>query len=376
MIGSNATVWEWTPWEYGSWAIGNDQNRSAGFFTPIEYLGTQMNNGQPNGTCYKGFDQLSFVMGTSSTLFNAGILQLAQAESNALTDLAKDILKEVAMDQNDVSQVPNFARGYPSVLSNLPYLTMIDAGETNQNIPIDPLLMPARNVDAIIALDNSADTTYSYPNGSSLWTTYQRTLEFQRLYDIRIRMPPVPSTAGFVNDGLNQRPVFFGCNETETPIIVYIPHYPWTYYSNSSTFQLEYDTPSALAQMQNAMRSMTLNGTVPEWPKCLACALTDRAKGYTSANRSADCAQCFDQWCWNGVDTASEPSGDYEPVMGVTPTWLAQNGLSNNVQTSGISQASASAVVTASAGVPVVGGVSAFVALGAAVLGGVATLLR
>lgn len=339
-----------------------------------------MENGQPTGTCMKGFDQMSFVMGTSSTLFNAGILQLAQADNDSsVVDAIKDILQDVSQDKNDVAQYPNFAANYtgrPNPLANLDYLTMVDAGETNQNIPIEPLLMPSRNVDAILAFDNSADTTYSYPNGSSLWTTYNRALDFQKQFGFTIRMPKVPSTAGFVNGGLNQRPVFFGCNATDTPLIVYVPHYPWSWYSNSSTFQLQYDTPSALKQMESAMRSFTLNGTVPEWPKCLACAISDRAFGYTAQNRSAECAKCFDTWCWDGVDAASEPAGEYEPVMGVTPTWLAQNGLSNNVQTSGVSQASVSALVSNAAAKPLLTSVATVAAaLGAAVLGGVLTVL-
>lgn len=58
IIAENATVWEFTPYEFGSWAFGS-QYKSPGAFTPIEYLGTSVNDGSPNGTCWKGFDQLS-----------------------------------------------------------------------------------------------------------------------------------------------------------------------------------------------------------------------------------------------------------------------------------------------------------------------------
>ena len=57
VIAENATVWEFTPFEFGAWAIGSD-DKTQGLFMPIEYLGSSINNGQPNGTCYKGFDQL------------------------------------------------------------------------------------------------------------------------------------------------------------------------------------------------------------------------------------------------------------------------------------------------------------------------------
>lgn len=57
VIPANATLWEFTPWEFGAWAFGAD-TKVRGAFTPLEYLGTGLDNGQPNGTCYKGFDQM------------------------------------------------------------------------------------------------------------------------------------------------------------------------------------------------------------------------------------------------------------------------------------------------------------------------------
>lgn len=57
VIPENATTWEFTPYEFGSWAFGS-MTKVRGAFTPVEYLGTRMNNGQVNGSCYKGFDQM------------------------------------------------------------------------------------------------------------------------------------------------------------------------------------------------------------------------------------------------------------------------------------------------------------------------------
>jgi lysophospholipase len=58
VIPGNASVYEMTPYEFGSWAFGSTR-KVRGAFTPIEYLGSELNNGQLNGSCYKGFDQLS-----------------------------------------------------------------------------------------------------------------------------------------------------------------------------------------------------------------------------------------------------------------------------------------------------------------------------
>lgn len=125
-------------------------------------------------------------------------------------------------------------------ITDLEYLTLVDAGETNQNLPIEPLLIPYRGVDAILAFDSSADTEYSWPNGSALRTTYERAVQLALQQDVGIRMPRVPSTNGFVNGGYNTRPTFFGCEANgTTPIIVYVPNYPWSYYGNTSTVSLE-----------------------------------------------------------------------------------------------------------------------------------------
>jgi lysophospholipase len=209
-------------------------------------------------------------------------------------------------------------------------LTLVDAGLTNQNIPIEPLLIPQRNVDAIIAVDASADTTYSFPNGSALRTTFERAAILEQNQDVRIRMPTVPSVNGFINGGLNTRPTFFGCNDTDTPIIVYVPNYPWSYASNTSTYKLDYTKDEAHGVVNSGMRSLTLNGTVEDWPKCLACALSDRSFGYTAENRTSECQQCFATWCWNGVDDDSEPSGDYEPAVGSVPQFLSSNNLATS----------------------------------------------
>lgn len=343
IIPENATYFEFNPYEFGSWAIGFDGAKTPGYFTPVQYLGTAANNGAPANTsqCWNGFDQLTFAMGTSSTLFNYAIVQLGKTNgtTNSTGDtspgLIASILGDIGKDKNDISQIPNPFANYTAITNpnaNDQYLELVDGGETNQNVPLEPLLMPARNVDAILAFDNSADTDYSWPNGSSLWTTYNRAAG----QNAGIRMPPVPSTNGFVNGGLNTRPVFFGCNNTDTPIVVYVPNYPWSFYSNSTTFTLAYENATAAAQMESTMRALTLNGTVPTWPKCLACALTDRSFGYTAQNRSSDCAQCFDTWCWNGVDDSSDPAGKYEPLQAKTPTFLVQNNLTTAAQTSGI----------------------------------------
>ncbi len=70
-------MWEFTLGEFGTWTWGSD-NRTMGAMTNIQYLGTNLSNGQPVDpkSCWQGYSNLGFVAGTSSTLFNGGLLQL------------------------------------------------------------------------------------------------------------------------------------------------------------------------------------------------------------------------------------------------------------------------------------------------------------
>jgi lysophospholipase len=61
----NATQYEFTPYEFGSW----DQGVKA--FARTEILGTALSGGKPpsNSSCVRGYDNLSYVVGTSSNKF-------------------------------------------------------------------------------------------------------------------------------------------------------------------------------------------------------------------------------------------------------------------------------------------------------------------
>ena len=58
--------YELHPFEFGSW------EPSVRGFTPTKYLGTPVSNGKPSraGKCTTNFDNLGYVLGTSSSLFN------------------------------------------------------------------------------------------------------------------------------------------------------------------------------------------------------------------------------------------------------------------------------------------------------------------
>ena len=62
----NGTQYELHPFEFGSW------DKGVAAFTQTAYLGTNISNGAPSntGNCIKNYDNIGYVLGTSSNLFN------------------------------------------------------------------------------------------------------------------------------------------------------------------------------------------------------------------------------------------------------------------------------------------------------------------
>lgn len=245
IISLNTTIYEFNPFEMGTW------DPTAFGFVPTQYLGTNMTNGSvtDDASCVVGFDNVGFVMGTSSSLFNQILLQLNSTGLDVPTTVLNALqgfLDRLDTDNNDIADYsPNPFFGYrpgenPNADSRR--LTLVDGGEDLQNIPFHPLIQPERHVDVIFAIDSSADTATTWPNGTSMVATYER-----QNGDISngTIFPYVPDQNTFVNLGLNQRPTFFGCNASNmtdglnVPLVVYIPNAPYVSYSNVTTFTLE-----------------------------------------------------------------------------------------------------------------------------------------
>lgn len=83
------------------------------------------------------------------------------------------------------------------------------------SIPLDPLLVKARRVDTILAIDASSDTDEGWPDGKSLVASYERAASLSKGHQI---LPFIPSRKTFVKQGINARPTFFGCNASESEI--------------------------------------------------------------------------------------------------------------------------------------------------------------
>ena len=327
IVSLNATVFEFNPFEFGSW------DPTTYGFAPTRFIASNFSDGSiaKDGDCVRGFDQIGFVMGTSSSLFNQFLLQnVTSAGEDAgipsfLVRAVENVLKDLSKDEDDIARyAPNPFLNWDPTSNNVnakdTQLSLVDGGEDLQNIPLNPLIQPLRAVDIIFAIDSSADTENSWPNGTALRATYDRADS-----DIGngTLFPSIPSAETFINERLNQRPTLFGCdannftipdNGTVPPLIFYIPNAPYTYHSNASTFDPSYSTEERNEIILNGLNGATQgNGTVDkEWPVCVACAVLSRS--WWKAGRFAPkaCNRCFDRYCWNGT-VNNDAVRNYDP---------------------------------------------------------------
>ena len=331
IISLNATNMEFNPFEMGSW------DPTTFGFAPTKFLASNFSGGAvpSDGHCVEGFDQSGFVMGTSSSLFNQALVQLtASNASNSsgvpgfVTSAIQDILQSLSEDEVDIARyVPNPFLGYnnksnPS--ANDDQLTLVDGGEDLQNVPFTPLVQPIRHVDVIFAVDSSADTIFSWPNGTAMRASYDRskgTIANGTLF------PPVPDANTFINEGLNNRPTFFGCDvanftlgpgQTPPPLIVYIPNAPYTAMSNVSTFDLSYPDAQRNDIIKNGLNAGSQGNSTLDarWPTCVGCAIMSRSWARTGTAVPSVCQACFTHYCWDGKLNSTN-NGAYTPMFRV-----------------------------------------------------------
>jgi lysophospholipase len=319
VVGSNSTVYEFNPWEFGSF------DPTIYGFAPLEYIGSRFVDGEiPSGdTCVRGFDSAGFVIGTSSTLFNQFLLQI---NTTSLPTFVKDVFNDILFDIDESSDDiaaydPNPFYHYNNDTSPYAFqkvLDVVDGGEDLQNIPLHPLIQPERAVDVIFAVDSSADTTYSWPNGTALVATYERSLNSSGIGN-GTAFPSIPDQNTFVNLGLNTRPTFFGCDSSNltgtAPLVVYIPNYPYSAFSNVSTFDLSYEDTQRDNIILNGYEVATMANSTRDgnWTACVGCAILSRSFERTNTTLPDICTQCFTNYCWNGTVNSSTPHS-FEPV--------------------------------------------------------------
>ncbi|KAK8244761.1 lysophospholipase catalytic domain-containing protein [Phyllosticta capitalensis] len=335
IISGNATNFEFTPWEMGSY------DPTVFGFVPLRYVGSNFSAGSlpTNEACIRGFDNAAYVMGTSSSLFNQFLLNVnSTSVPSLLKGAITSVLEKVGQSEDDIaSWEPNPFYGWnnqtnPNAADK--QLTLVDGGEDLQNIPLTPLIQPLRNVDVIFAVDSSADTTdavgANWPNGTALVATYERSLNASQANGTIF--PSVPDQNTFVNLGLNNKPTMFGCDagnfSSSTPIVVYVPNSPYVFNSNISTFTDTYTLGQRNAMIENGYDVATMgNGTVDsDWPACVGCAIMSRSWNRTGTAVPDICNQCFKRYCWDGTVNSTAPT-PYQPTMRLQALSVTSAGL-------------------------------------------------
>lgn len=348
VINMESTIFEFTPHEMGSW------DPSVYQFADLKYVGTDTTDGVPNGDCYSGFDNAGFIVGTSSSLFNAVAALLVPSWVDGIVEtlLTKFAYDVTAFPEDFSLYKPNPFQGSvvgdSQSISSSDTLYLVDGGEDGQNVPLAPLIQPQRGLDIIFAYDNSRDTSTGWPDGASLVSTFERQFSHQGNGTF---FPYVPDINSFRNLNLTARPAFFGCSaknltglvpnkvkreqslnatqalisdhdlptEYDIPLIVYTANRPFSYYSNTSTAKLKYDDDEKVGMIQNGFETASRNNRTldAEWSACVGCAIIRREEERQNIQQLEQCQKCFAQYCWNGdIDTATP--GDNFSLTGQT----------------------------------------------------------
>ncbi|KZT29204.1 lysophospholipase [Neolentinus lepideus HHB14362 ss-1] len=284
-------IYEFNPYEMGSY----DPMLAA--FAPAKYLGTRNTS-----VCVTGFDQLGFVQATSSNIFSS-------YNTTNLTSLLDALVSTVGPSgvepgiELDAAVYPNPFYGLAPgtyIDSNQTYLSLVDGGFDTESIPLQPLLVKARGVEVILAIDATADVD-GFAAGSPLIVSQNRTKFFPSSYSF----PPVPNSVDdFISENLTTHPTFFGCNSSApTPLIIYLPNGApppgQPALTNTSSNQIQYSASEVQAMLDQTFEIATAAGVDNEWPACLACAVADRARERLGAVRGGVCASCMARYCWS-----------------------------------------------------------------------------
>lgn len=348
-------MFEFTPFEFGSW------DSFLRCFVDIKFLGTQLVNGVPTQhhtqtkepVCVNGYDNISFVTGTSSSLFNTIVqymhkmlLTMDSEPTSVVHLLLKMFGVSILLDSESIRH-PEYATVSPNPfyavtdvdgrkgrsIANQETIYLADGGDDGQNIPFHPLLIPHRQVDVIFALDSTSDLS-NFPNGTSLRKTSERyhslssslkVPAFEYQDDVKFVFPRTPSEEEFVAKNLRAGPLFLGCeieSDYETipgsknrqnssakltsyevwpnylpPLIVYTANSNYSFMSNISTFQGTYNDEEVQGMITNGYNVATCANST-EYMTCVGCAITKRSSDRAKLQASSVCRHCFEKYCY------------------------------------------------------------------------------
>ncbi|KAI5956425.1 SPO1 [Candida jiufengensis] len=335
----DSQVFEFNAFEFGSW----DNNA----FVDLEFLGSKLENGISkvivNGSnlCISGFDNVGFLTATSSSLFNhifKFVFNYIEKNQSETILLLENILKLFGFSQewkffNTPQQHPDHALYSPnpfwkfgsSHIANISDLYLVDGGDDGQNLPFQPLIGKARQIDLILAYDVSGEF-FNYPNGSVLQHTHKRfynnaTTMFQIPIfktpngSFKSIFPKIPTPEEIMDQKYNEKPIFLGCDVEEDfddfeapgktklfdyfpPIIMYQSNSNYIHNTNYSTFKLSYNDTEVKHILDNGFEIATFyNSSI--FATCLNCFILKREFDRSTTRKVPKfCQTCYQTYCW------------------------------------------------------------------------------
>jgi lysophospholipase len=234
---------------------------------------------------------------------------------------------------------PNPFLNSTPAMENVEDLLLVDGSEILQEIPIWPLIVPARRPDFIIANDaGGTELSNGWMNGSSLVDTAAYAAANN------VPFPKVPDQATFINYNFTLYPTFFGCNDSvDVPLVLYAADAPWSAYTNETFLQSNYDTTQLNAIFNNTFNLYSYgNNTVDkEWSGCLACAFMLRSLQRMGMAVPEFCNGCWERHCWNGTYNSTLPNNFFQPSL-VLNSSITYSEFSNSPEGAGNSTSTTS----------------------------------
>ncbi|KAJ7151969.1 FabD/lysophospholipase-like protein [Mycena filopes] len=406
---TNQTIYEISPIEFGSW-----QGRAQAF-TPTALLGTSLTAGAPvnQSQCVSHWDSSAWVLGAAvaaqadwevivATNNTLGLFSRAEFEAQQLkrrqlalpyppqkrdylpyppneTELIAAeqvaalgefldntlpgilrLLGNATIQEVGYGLLTNPFHGYnksDAGLQTEDILHLVDAGESGQETPIWPLIQPARKMDFLLVADSSGiELSSGWMNGTNLINTGAMAIANN------VPFPKLPDVNTFLIKNYTVAPVFFGCNEPEVPLVLYIADAPYSGYSNATAMVATGPSEGQIQiLLQNTFDLVSQSNTT--WAQCIACGSILRSLERLGQSIPDQCKRCFAEHCWQGDLLTGTPPFVAPPLLlspGTTfaewnaSTW--QPAFFQNTSTTPVGGSSWKGAAVRGAGYPALGG--------------------
>ncbi|KAJ7740555.1 FabD/lysophospholipase-like protein [Mycena metata] len=330
---TNQTIYEISPIEFGSW-----QGRAQAFL-PTAHLGTTFKAGIPVNTseCVTGFDSSVWVLGAAESAIADWVViqdtnntrgefsrkraelpfpaneteiedqKITQELGAFVTDILPGVLNllgNATIQEVGYGLVANPFFGYDksdAALQQQKTLVLVDGGESGQESPIWPLIQPARKMDFLLVSDSSgSELSSGWMNGTNLINTASMAIANN------VPFPKIPDINTFLINNYTLAPVFFGCNEPEVPLVLFVADAPYSAYSNATTVVATGPSEDQIQiLLQNTLDIVSQSNTT--WAQCIACGSILRSLERLGQPIPDQCKLCFAEHCWQGQMATGTP---------------------------------------------------------------------